>query len=81
MIIASSPSFQPQVHSFLRDSDIVQDIKYTPKYVHAHGCLAMSEETSWVPGQVNRVKVMHTAKHLWCAESFPQQRKKLTTAK
>lgn len=75
MIIASSPSFQPQVHSFLRDSNIVQNIKYTPKYVYTHGCLAMYGETSWVTGQVSRVKVMHTANHLLCAESFSQQRK------
>lgn len=32
MIIASGPSFQPQVHSFLRDSNIVQNIRYTQNF-------------------------------------------------
>lgn len=76
MIIASGPSFQPQVHFFLKDSDIIHDIKYTPKYVYTHECLAKSGETCLVTGQVSSIKVMHTAKHLWCAESFPQQQQK-----
>lgn len=60
---------------FLKDSDIIHDIKYTPKYVYTHGCLAKSGEPCLVTRQASRVKVMHTAKHLRYAESFPQQRK------